>query len=526
MAQLKGKQFKNNTISQNNFNISTDSISKDYHVINKQYIINRFNESVGGLHQSKLNLNMTANNATIGQKATNDYIIEFPVSNVMVKINNVYVNVGETKDCYFSPDGITIREGGNAEKGDYLYWNSNKYDLENDDEIDFLFLVNYNHYTLSANTSKEINPYYDNIVIKYVGDEGTYMTVTMEDVDFLVGNSGGSFVWDVGGLNEYVFTSEKEYITQDVNNETYKIWFDGFGSLIFSIKKESNDSIEIGELNILYIEHDNTPYPKGARTLPIIYNNHLYYTCLGYEGLYSYNGDGTFSRLFNTEVDTYEYLIYDNKLFLGSDDNIGYYDGQQYVTEMSYTVSAGVTAWFYSSYYDSIFVTGSGPAKMYRRDKFGKYNFISNNRTWTFLEVPNNKSKIIFIDMDNKYYIYRYENGNIIQGAYLGYEGRTMSYYNGYLYIGDRNNQIVRRYDSYNLENETIILDNGDGEINQIQSVYGYLFIITTSDIYKYDGNQIEHVSNYNYGFPGGNLTPFNGEIYIPAETNSIYKIK
>ena len=273
--KLKGKQIKDNTVKQNNFNVTTDSISNNNDITNKDYVITKVNNSMGGIYQSKLNQNMTANNATVGEKASTDYIIEFPISNVMVKINGIYVNVGETKDCYFSPDGLTIRKKGKAQKADYLYWNNSKYDLEDDDEIDLIYLVNYDHYVLDANSTVKLDPTYNNLVVKYTGGDGTSMTISIDDTDIIVGNSGGSFVWDIGGSNEYTFKSEYESITHTINNEDYTIWFDGFGSLIFSVKKGKEEQSGWIEIN------SSTNWAKRGGHTPVIDSNDIIYVIGG-----------------------------------------------------------------------------------------------------------------------------------------------------------------------------------------------------------------------------------------------------
>lgn len=63
------------------------------------------------------------------------------------------------------------------------------------------------------------------------------MTLTIYGVDFVVGNVNGDFVWDIGGSNETTITTVGNLVIQEVNSQEYTIWFDGFGSLLFSVKK-------------------------------------------------------------------------------------------------------------------------------------------------------------------------------------------------------------------------------------------------------------------------------------------------
>ena len=237
MNFIRGKQIENNSINQSNMFVETNTIISGTSVTNKQYVIQQINEKSGGIHQSRLNQHMTANNASIGEKACDSAVIEFPISNILIKVNGTIVNVGEGMDCYFSPDGVIIRSNGYGQKGDYLYWNSSKYNLSTDDEIDFNYLVAYDYYTLSGGTSITLNPIYNNLVVRYTGDSGTTMVVIIDNISITVGNVNGNFVWDIGGLDEHTFTSSNESIVVTINGENYTIWFDGFGSLIFSVKK-------------------------------------------------------------------------------------------------------------------------------------------------------------------------------------------------------------------------------------------------------------------------------------------------
>jgi hypothetical protein len=103
-------------------------------------------------HTEKLTINNknmyaidTTNNTGI-TLACSIPILGYPINNsqIHVFINGVEVKVGNNinDDCYFSPDGIIIRESGTEKYGDYLYWsyNNTNYFLENTDSIDFVYI--------------------------------------------------------------------------------------------------------------------------------------------------------------------------------------------------------------------------------------------------------------------------------------------------------------------------------------------------------------------------------------------------
>lgn len=100
MSKIKGKQLESGSIEQSKINVSRVSVVDNDNVTSKQYVDEVIAEKAT-LYYSKLNLNMQANNTTnVGQKACNIQVIEFPISNVLVKVNGSLVDVGETKDCY------------------------------------------------------------------------------------------------------------------------------------------------------------------------------------------------------------------------------------------------------------------------------------------------------------------------------------------------------------------------------------------------------------------------------------------
>jgi len=259
MKKIQGKQIQDNTIEQRSISVSTDSIIENNSATNKQYVINKVNQSLSGLYQAKLNLNMTASGATSGELACEKGVIEFPISPVMIKLNGILMSVGADKDFYFSPDGgTTKRENGYALKGDKLYWNSSDYNLEDDDEIDLIYLVGYDYVEGGDGDTINLNPIYKSIVVKFTGDPGDTMFVVINGTTIEVGNIGGQFVWDIDGDDEHPFTEINESLVVTIGGEEYTIWFDGFGSLIFSVKKGNWKSG--GEIVVL-----NNIAPAGFR---------------------------------------------------------------------------------------------------------------------------------------------------------------------------------------------------------------------------------------------------------------------
>jgi hypothetical protein len=144
---IKGKQIANNTLTQNNFNITTASIVNATDVTTKEYVESKANSAVTSINFNTDNLNMTAIATTEGNGlvlACNTAILATPISVVKVTINSFEVNVGQTLDCAFSGDaGSTFRASGEEQAGDYLYWNTNvaPFQLETTDEIDFNYMI-------------------------------------------------------------------------------------------------------------------------------------------------------------------------------------------------------------------------------------------------------------------------------------------------------------------------------------------------------------------------------------------------
>jgi len=107
----------------------------------------------------------------------------------------------------------------------------------------------------------------------YTGPVGTTANIVISGQTIVIMNSdstlsGGTLIWDLGGDNEYEFTVIGETINVTINNSVFKITFNGWGSLLFSIEilgKASHfinfgfleERLLFGETGITYVEVDN-----------------------------------------------------------------------------------------------------------------------------------------------------------------------------------------------------------------------------------------------------------------------------
>ena len=123
-------------------------------------------------------------------------------------------------------------------------------------------------YSLSVSDTRHIP-------IEFTGSDGTYATVIFNGLyNYRVANVSGSFVWDFGGSGEHTFTTIGETIIQNSGDRSYKITWDGTGSLFFTIW--------------FYADADD-------RTIPFIFeveNTNPIWTMVSY-GEYIFAGTGT-----------------------------------------------------------------------------------------------------------------------------------------------------------------------------------------------------------------------------------------
>lgn len=238
--KIRGEQFADNTIKQNNINTPIGSVISDNNVTNKKYVDDITNEKLDRIYYSLLNNYSEANNTTTsGQTASPVYIIEYPISTVRVKLNGQEINVGGKTapyDCYFSDDGgLTVKQPGSERKGDYLYWNKLLFDLDDTDVFNFIFLVKYERQLIYSGDTATFDYEFTDTVIEFVGTSGNTATVDLSGETYTIGiNTSGNFVWDIGGINRE-FTTRSDYVIIEVDGLDYKIIYDGNGDKIFSI---------------------------------------------------------------------------------------------------------------------------------------------------------------------------------------------------------------------------------------------------------------------------------------------------
>lgn len=99
----------------------------------------------------------------------------------------------------------------------------------------------------------------------YSGSIDTTASIVISGTTIVVANSGGSFVWDVGGYYEHIFTYIGETIIIVVEGNNYNITWSGYSSLLFGVSKIIEDEwiMKTGYWNSSYI-WDNTKYWTSA----------------------------------------------------------------------------------------------------------------------------------------------------------------------------------------------------------------------------------------------------------------------
>ena len=135
----------------------------------------------------------------------------------------------------------------------------------------------------------------------YTGESGTTASIVLSGYTATVANSGGSFVWDLGGTQEFTFTYPTEFISVTYNGTVFEIVYGGTGSLLFSIGyvgpapdfsnlelfyqyKENGDEafldydvVEIGDINFVSLDADaNSVY--NVRIKDVTYNRETFDT--------------------------------------------------------------------------------------------------------------------------------------------------------------------------------------------------------------------------------------------------------
>jgi photosystem II stability/assembly factor-like uncharacterized protein len=526
MNKIKGKQIDDSTILQNNLIVETNTITHNSAVTNLQYLQEIVDDKIGDINFSMLNDNMTALETTgSGQLACNKHIIEYPISNVRVKVNGVEVNVGGKTtpyDCYFSSDsGVTAKTAGEEEKGDYLYWNALNYNLSTDDEIDFYFLVNYKYYDIISGGTITFNTKYDNIVVEYEGDSGTTSTVVIDGVNFTVGNVNGYFVFDIGGSNEHTFTYILEKITIIVNDEEYDILWDGFGSLLFSVEKKKKSPTKrlvlLTDQDFISTQIDDISY----------YNNDLYILKSIQSEAYTkklyrfYSNNNTWVNIntptgYNNEYDHYDMCVNNNNLFCTSFFKLDESDNN--VHKIIKSTNNG-TSWDvvytmntqYNGYMPSVFFTSSNIGYTIFRS-----NYVGNSFYFGVLKTTDGGDTWNMLNDDSlcgTYFRYTFINDNEIwfRGTYSYYD-------NGY----KTTERLYKTNDgclTATLLTETSGITNSEYLVF-INSNTGYIINRNENALYKtidggYTFNKIDiNIDSYNYTLRG--LKTYNNYIIIP----------
>ena len=68
------------------------------------------------------------------------------------------------------------------------------------------------------------------------GSDGDRATIIVNGESFVIGNVAGKFVWDLGGSGETTFSDKDDYIEIEIGDSDYRITFEGFGSILFSVE--------------------------------------------------------------------------------------------------------------------------------------------------------------------------------------------------------------------------------------------------------------------------------------------------
>lgn len=147
---IKGKQIRDNTVTQEKMYILTETIIDPINVTNKEYVDSFVSTSLNQVGNSDADMAIVANTTienTGAQPACSRTITDIPISMVRVLVNGVEMRVGSDLagfDCFFSPDlGGIVRGAGEEQQGDTLYWNTDftEFQLDPNDKIDYVYLV-------------------------------------------------------------------------------------------------------------------------------------------------------------------------------------------------------------------------------------------------------------------------------------------------------------------------------------------------------------------------------------------------
>ena len=182
---------------------------------------------------------------------------------------------------------------------------------------------------LSSGETFTVGPAMTEASFIYTGESGTTATVILSGETILVANSGGSFVWDLGGTQQFTFTFPTEFISVTYNGTVFEIAYGGTGSLLFSIEKigpapdfsnlvlfyqykEAGDSgfvdyevVKIGDNQIVPLD-DDADSVYNVKIQDVTYNRSTF-TTTGIT-LESYTLDSTGTTLYDYYISKYPLL--------------------------------------------------------------------------------------------------------------------------------------------------------------------------------------------------------------------------
>ena len=124
---IKGKQIVDNTVTQQQLGITTETVVNQTDVTTKGYVDQIVNSAVTGLVHTDIDYNLTALNTsgTAQTLAVDHPISKEPVGGVRVYVNGIEINVGPGQASFFA-----------------------KYQLDSTDEIDFIYRTYSDDYPL------------------------------------------------------------------------------------------------------------------------------------------------------------------------------------------------------------------------------------------------------------------------------------------------------------------------------------------------------------------------------------------
>lgn len=129
-------------------------------------------------------------------------------------------------------------------------------------------LTIYGGTIIHPNTVFNFNNLVNTAALIFTGGSGTTAIVDISGNSFVVGNVSGDFVWDIGGIDEHIFTTINESIFITINGFVYSVVFNGFGSLIFTIHRlEEAPLLNYTNLQYDYISLSGNSYQLSSTTV-------------------------------------------------------------------------------------------------------------------------------------------------------------------------------------------------------------------------------------------------------------------